>query len=204
LGIWIAPYASPFAMRCTILLWGLRLTLFAVTTGLVAAFGLGRPPSSFLFGVKPSSAVAFLVPPAILGAFVLMAKLPTESVPRFRPLVGSARQVARSTQRLSYMNKPGKPTEAELSILGVLWHRGPSTVGQVRDAINASKKTSKETGYTTVLKLMQIMTGKGLVTRDETLDERTGDSGIVVETRDPERTARDWRDSQGPRARVDL
>jgi BlaI family transcriptional regulator, penicillinase repressor len=67
------------------------------------------------------------------------------------------------------MGKPGKPTEAELSILGVLWQRGPSTVGQVRDAIHASKKTSKETGYTTVLKLMQIMTGKGLVTRDETL-----------------------------------
>ncbi|HWF08884.1 MAG TPA: BlaI/MecI/CopY family transcriptional regulator [Bryobacteraceae bacterium] len=62
------------------------------------------------------------------------------------------------------MGKPPKPTEAELSILRVLWQRGPSTVRQVHDALNDNKKT----GYTTVLKFMQIMTGKGLVTRDET------------------------------------
>jgi predicted transcriptional regulator len=61
------------------------------------------------------------------------------------------------------MAKPPKPTEAELAILGVLWQRGPSTVRQVHDALNATKKT----GYTTVLKFMQIMTEKGLVTRDE-------------------------------------
>jgi predicted transcriptional regulator len=61
------------------------------------------------------------------------------------------------------MAKPPKPTEAELTILGVLWHRGPSTVRQVHDALNATKKT----GYTTVLKFMQIMTEKGLVSRDE-------------------------------------
>ena len=61
------------------------------------------------------------------------------------------------------MAKPPKPTEAELAILGVLWQRGPSTVRQVHDTLNATKKT----GYTTVLKFMQIMTEKGLVTRDE-------------------------------------
>ena len=58
--------------------------------------------------------------------------------------------------------KPPRPTDAELAILGVLWQRGPSTVRQVRNVINAKKPT----GYTTVLKLMQIMTEKGLVTRD--------------------------------------
>lgn len=61
------------------------------------------------------------------------------------------------------MAKPPKPTEAELAILRVLWQRGPSTVRQVCDALNESKKT----GYTTVLKFLQIMTEKGLVTRDE-------------------------------------
>jgi predicted transcriptional regulator len=61
------------------------------------------------------------------------------------------------------MANPPKPTESELAILGVLWQRGPSTVRQVYDALNATKKT----GYTTVLKFMQIMTEKGLVSRDE-------------------------------------
>jgi BlaI family transcriptional regulator, penicillinase repressor len=61
------------------------------------------------------------------------------------------------------MDTPPKPTEAELAILRVLWQRGPSTVRQVHDALNAIKKT----GYTTVLKFMQIMTEKGLVSRDE-------------------------------------
>jgi BlaI family penicillinase repressor len=57
---------------------------------------------------------------------------------------------------------PGrKPTDAELSILRVLWGRGPSTVRQVVDALG------HETGYTTVLKQLQIMTEKGLVRRDE-------------------------------------
>jgi BlaI family transcriptional regulator, penicillinase repressor len=61
------------------------------------------------------------------------------------------------------MGKPPKPTEAELAILRVLWQRGPSTVRQVHDVLNATKKT----GYTTVLKFMQIMHEKGLVRRDE-------------------------------------
>jgi BlaI family transcriptional regulator, penicillinase repressor len=62
---------------------------------------------------------------------------------------------------------PSRPTDAELAILRVLWSRGPSTVRQVHEAISRDR----ETGYTTVLKLMQIMTEKGLVERDES--ERT-------------------------------
>ena len=56
-----------------------------------------------------------------------------------------------------------RPTEAELAILGVLWTRGPSTVRQVHEAL----ADARATGYTTTLKLMQIMAEKGLVTRDE-------------------------------------
>jgi BlaI family transcriptional regulator, penicillinase repressor len=58
-------------------------------------------------------------------------------------------------------SKLPNPTESELAILRVLWRIGPATVRQVHDALEA------EVGYTTVLKLMQIMTEKGLVTRDE-------------------------------------
>ena len=58
---------------------------------------------------------------------------------------------------------PQRPTEAELEILRVLWERGPSTVRQVHESLTVAR----ETGYTTTLKLMQIMTDKGLVTRDE-------------------------------------
>jgi predicted transcriptional regulator len=61
------------------------------------------------------------------------------------------------------MGKLPKPTEAELAILQVLWQRGPSTVRQVYNALTATRKT----GYTTVLKFMQIMHEKGLVSRDE-------------------------------------
>ena len=57
-----------------------------------------------------------------------------------------------------------RPTDAELAILRVLWRRGPSTVRQVHDVLSADKPT----GYTTVLKFMQIMTEKGLLVRDET------------------------------------
>lgn len=63
---------------------------------------------------------------------------------------------------MAKMNLP-RPTDAELSILRVLWQRGPSTVRQVLEALG------EETGYTTVLKFLQIMTEKGLVTRDESV-----------------------------------
>jgi predicted transcriptional regulator len=57
-----------------------------------------------------------------------------------------------------------RPTDAELGILQVLWKRGPSTVREVHEALTQG---AEGTGYTTVLKLMQIMTEKGLVERDE-------------------------------------
>ncbi len=59
------------------------------------------------------------------------------------------------------MAAPRRPTDAELAILRVLWSQGPSTVREV------AEETGREGAYTTVLKLLQIMTGKGLVRRDE-------------------------------------
>jgi len=55
-----------------------------------------------------------------------------------------------------------RPTEREMEILKILWQRGSSTVRQVNDDMNARQ----ETGYTTTLKLMQIMVNKGLLIRD--------------------------------------
>lgn len=71
-----------------------------------------------------------------------------------------------------------KPTESELEILHVLWENGASTVRTVNDLLNerrksgrsqagGSAKTRESAGYTTTLKLMQIMFEKGLVTRTE-------------------------------------
>jgi predicted transcriptional regulator len=57
-----------------------------------------------------------------------------------------------------------RPTDAELAILRVLWERGPSTVRQVHEVLSRERPG----GYTTALKLLQIMTEKGLVRRDET------------------------------------
>ena len=54
------------------------------------------------------------------------------------------------------------PTEAELDILQILWESGPLTVREVHEALHG-----KQTGYTTVLKQMQVMTEKGLLTRNE-------------------------------------
>jgi len=62
------------------------------------------------------------------------------------------------------MQKLHRPTDGELEILRVLWREGPSTV---RDVHSILSKTKPGTGYTTVLKLMQIMADKDLVTRDE-------------------------------------
>ena len=56
-----------------------------------------------------------------------------------------------------------KPTEAELTLLNVLWKMGPATVRQIHDIVSGTQKT----GYTTVLKILQIMHEKSLVTRDE-------------------------------------
>lgn len=56
-----------------------------------------------------------------------------------------------------------KPTASELELLRILWTHGPSTVRQVHEALDEQR----EIGYTSVLKLLQIMTTKGLVRRDE-------------------------------------
>ena len=62
------------------------------------------------------------------------------------------------------MTSAPRPTDAELAILRVLWERGPSTVRQVFEVLAAER----ELGYTTVLKMLQIMHEKGLVARDVT------------------------------------
>ena len=71
-----------------------------------------------------------------------------------------------------FVNMPGmaakhhyRPTKLELTILRVLWEKGP---GSVRE-IQARLSESRETGYTTALKMLQIMTEKGLVDRDESV-----------------------------------
>lgn len=58
---------------------------------------------------------------------------------------------------------PPRPTQSELEILGALWELGPSSVRELQQHLTQSRAT----GYTTVLKMLQIMAGKGLVERDE-------------------------------------
>ena len=59
--------------------------------------------------------------------------------------------------------RSSKPTEVELQILGVLWARGSSTVREVHNAL----EDARDTGYSTTLKMMQIMTEKGLLLKDD-------------------------------------
>lgn len=56
-----------------------------------------------------------------------------------------------------------RPTRAELQLLRILWNRGPSTVREIHETL----PDARQTGYTTVLKLLQIMYDKGIVDRDE-------------------------------------
>jgi predicted transcriptional regulator len=81
----------------------------------------------------------------------------------FRCLYERVRSISRSQRFQRIMSKSNlpRPTDAELAILRVLWQRGPSTVRQVQ------AEMAEETGYTTVLKFLQIMTEKGLVKRDD-------------------------------------
>lgn len=67
------------------------------------------------------------------------------------------------TARQFKQPKQNKPTDAELALLKVLWDHGPLTVAQVHAAL----KDNPTRGYTTILKVLQIMTDKGLVKRDE-------------------------------------
>jgi len=61
------------------------------------------------------------------------------------------------------MSRNRKPTDAELEILQVLWQRGPSTVRAVNEALNRERNV----GYTTTLKMMQLMTEKKMLSRNE-------------------------------------
>ncbi|AMJ66824.1 BlaI/MecI/CopY family transcriptional regulator [Hymenobacter sp. PAMC 26628] len=60
---------------------------------------------------------------------------------------------------------PPKPTDSELEILHVLWQHGPATVRAVNDELGQRRQA--EVGYTTTLKLLQLMLDKGLVRRDD-------------------------------------
>ena len=60
-------------------------------------------------------------------------------------------------------SKLNKPTESEMEILQVLWERGASTVSEVHEILSKTK----DSGYTTTLKLMQIMNEKGLLNRND-------------------------------------
>lgn len=72
---------------------------------------------------------------------------------------------------------PQKPTASELEILRVLWARGPSTVREVHESLSEHKSM----GYTTVLKLLQIMTTKGTVRRNETQRAHVYEAGVPAE-----------------------
>ena len=70
-----------------------------------------------------------------------------------------------------------KPTESELEILQILWHKGIATVREVHEEL----LKTKDAGYTTTLKLMQIMHEKGIVKRDETLRTHVYQSAVNKE-----------------------
>lgn len=70
-----------------------------------------------------------------------------------------------------------RPTEGELELLGVLWERGPSTVREIHEALSGDKQT----GYTTTLKILQKMTDKGLVRRDESRRSHVYEPAIRAE-----------------------
>jgi predicted transcriptional regulator len=71
-----------------------------------------------------------------------------------------------------------KPTDAELAILRVLWQRGPCTVREVTEAL----QDERGTGYTTALKLLQIMTEKRLVRRNEAGRSHIYQTSVPAET----------------------
>ena len=70
-----------------------------------------------------------------------------------------------------------KPTESELEILNILWMRDEATVREVHEEL----AKSKDVGYTTTLKLMQIMNEKGLVKRDESMRTHLYQSAVNKE-----------------------
>jgi predicted transcriptional regulator len=70
---------------------------------------------------------------------------------------------AYENSRVMNTQKQIKPTESELEILGILWNKGKATVREVHETM----ASHKDVGYTTTLKLMQIMNEKGMVIRDD-------------------------------------
>jgi BlaI family penicillinase repressor len=75
-------------------------------------------------------------------------------------------------------SKFGKPTESEMEILQVLWESGPCTVREVHDVLSETKGS----GYTTTLKLMQIMNEKGLLNRNDEAKTHIYSSAIKKES----------------------
>lgn len=71
-----------------------------------------------------------------------------------------------------------KPTESELEILQLLWQRGPSSVREINDELSKTK----EVGYTTTLKIMQLMLGKELLTRTEQGRFHVYEAAVAQET----------------------
>jgi BlaI family penicillinase repressor len=70
---------------------------------------------------------------------------------------------------------PPLPTDAEIDILAVLWRLGPATVREVHEELG------KDSGYTTTLKQMQLMTGKGLLVRSERFRSHVYEAGVPKE-----------------------
>ncbi|MGE5296549.1 MAG: BlaI/MecI/CopY family transcriptional regulator [Solirubrobacterales bacterium] len=86
------------------------------------------------------------------------------------------------------------PTDRELAILGVLWNKGPCTVREVHEALDQDAQT----GYTTTLKLMQIMVEKGLLVREgeesaESSESRATSHGSRPESSGPSRRGHVYR-----------
>ena len=93
----------------------------------------------------------------------------------------SSRRPARATSGTSaaaVSEAPPRPTEGELEILRSLWQLGPSTVRRITDRLSEQRST----GYTTVLKMLQIMLGKGLVERDESQRTHVYAAAVPPET----------------------
>jgi BlaI family transcriptional regulator, penicillinase repressor len=83
--------------------------------------------------------------------------------------------------------KTSGPTDRELAILAVLWEKGPSTVRDVHEALHQDV----ETGYTTTLKLMQIMVEKGLLVREDDARDTNPRRHIYRPTLSEERTQKE-------------
>ena len=78
-----------------------------------------------------------------------------------------------------------KPTESELSILKILWEKGPSTVRSIHEELNREnlENQGRQIGYTTALKMMQLMYEKGLLSRNE--ENRSHVYSAVIQQHNP-------------------